>query len=349
LLIWVWSVSIGFMVISLATMAALITVRAVTSAQSMRKAEWRAEALERIFKMLAEDSTVQLPARTERGYTRLLTGLASDLLALLKGLEHQQLVEIFQAAGVREILIADLRHWNARLAQAAAENLRYFRSPESVAALRRALVHRTPEVRLAAALSLAEMEEAPPVEELVRILDIGSAEQSRLVVELFRRLAAGEFEPILAIAADRSRPALLRLMALEALVERPDPRLVEVVSAIARDESGDIASQAIRFLGGLGDRSVAPIIAAALASEDWRIRVQAATAAGRLGLVELSDQLTELLNDDAWWVRHRAGEALGSLRGAGIEQLRAISAKGEGRSRRAASLALDTSSAVAKG
>lgn len=344
-----WIVSIGFMLISLSAMSVLIIVRAVTAARSMRQAEWRADALERIFKMLAEDSTVQLPARTQRGYTRLLTGLASDLLALLRGLEHGQLVEIFQAAGVREILIGDLRHWNARLAQAAAENLRHFRSPESVAALRQALTHRTPEVRLAAALSLAEMNEAPPVEELVRILNLGSAEQSRLAVELFRRLAHREFETILAIAADRSRPALLRLMALEALAEQRDPRLVAVTSAIARDETGDIASQAVRFLGALGDRSVAPIISAGLQSADWRVRVQAATAAGRLGLGELSEQLTELLDDDAWWVRHRAGEALGSLREGGIEQLRAVSAGGEDRSRRAASLALDTRSVVARG
>lgn len=349
MLIWLWFVSLSFALVSLLALVALVLVRAVTGARSMRRAEWRAEALERIFKMLAEDTVVQLPERRQRGYARLLTSLASDLLALLRGLEHQQLVDIFQGAGVPKILIGDLRHWNARRSQAAAENLRYFRSADSVAALKAALGHRTPEVRLAAALSLAEMEAAPPVAELITILDIGRHEQSRLVVELFRRLSTREYDAILGIAADRSRPALLRLMALEALSERRDERLVAVLGRIGVEEGGDIGAQAIRLIGGLGDRSVEPVIAAALANPDWRMRVQAASAAGRLGLANLAAPLTALLDDDAWWVRHRAGEALANLREGGIAQLREASASGEDRSRRAASLALDSRKAVARG
>jgi HEAT repeat protein len=212
---------------------------------------------------------------------------------------------------------------------------------ETAAALRVALRHRTPEVRLAAALSLADLGMAPSVFDLVDTLHIGSEEQSRLVVELFRRLAPVDYQDILAVAADRSRPELLRLMALESLSDMRKPEVLELLEKMAAEERGDLAAQAIRHLGSLGDASAAPTIAAALKSPDWRVRVQGATAAGRLGLASLAPDLMALLGDDAWWVRHRAGEALGSLSEQGVQSLRAVGGGADDRSRRAASLALD--------
>jgi hypothetical protein len=88
----------------------------------------------------------------------------------------------------------------------AAEALAEFRYQETVDALVAALRDRNEDVRLAAAMSLASMRQAPPASKLVEALGIGRSETSLLTVALFEEIAAVRPEEVRALIEDENSP-----------------------------------------------------------------------------------------------------------------------------------------------
>lgn len=330
-----WLASVYLSVVSLMVMTALIVARIVSRRQHRREEAIRQNLLGRIFDWLSDESAAPPISRVDTVPVHVLQSIAGDLLGLLSGAERQRLVALFVEAGLPQLLDRDLKARSARRAHAAAELLAHFPGPATIAALTEALDHRLAEVRLAAAMSLAELDASPPVDVLIERLHMGIQEHSLLTVDLFRRLLPERRDELIRLARRRDLHFSLRAAALEALSGERDPAMVGPLAELAGSDEVNIAARAVRALGQLGYASAEPAIAAATASPFWQVRVQAASAVGQIGLLDLSERLVELMNDETWWVRLRAAEALLALGERGIDELKAIAGQGQEPSERA--------------
>jgi HEAT repeat protein len=231
---------------------------------------------------------------------------------------------------------------NERVRIAVAEILAFFPGEETVRALRARLEDRSPEMRLTAAIALAELDAVPPLRRLVMQFRDGTAAHSLRFVDLFSRMTDTHSSELLELARDASVPPSMRAAAIEALVGTGDYGLVSDLVGIADAPGTDpmVVSECARALGRLGHPSAATLVQRLLEHPDWEVRAEAAEAAGRMGLVEAAPRLSVLLADDVWPVRFRAGEALVYLGDAGTRVLRRLAVEGTGRTQRTAALVL---------
>ena len=210
--------------------------------------------------------------------------------------------------------------------QMAAEALGYFDDEASTVGLQAALSDPNPDVRLTAALSLAQSNRSPPVEVLVERLKIGTDERSLLVISLFKDLAEERSDELEALLADPSAPSGARMAAAQALAHSGRYAAVPLISRIIvqQEASPHDVPRLLRALGQLAHPAGADAVRFALGSPSPRIRAAAAEAAGKIGLVELTPELTALLAAEDWTIRFRAGEALVAFGGKGREALEAV-------------------------
>lgn len=335
-----WTASMALAAASLLIMAALIVARLVRNLRERRLRERRALLIGTVLGWLDGQISEQDAIKTWRAHQEVLVLLSAELLSLLRGDEHARLVALFETCGLPALLRRKLMQHQRAAALLAAENLRFFPGPETSAALTAALEHPYHEVRLTAALSLAEQNQAPDVRELTSRLEVRGNVSARVMTALFRRIAPQQTDSLWALCQDEAAPPLHRVMALDAVATTGNYALVEGITRVALNATGEVAAQALRSLGMLGHPAARPAVEAALASPEFAVRVQAASAAGRIGLVDMADKLAALLADDIWWVRYRAAEALAELGEEGRLRLRRAMADGQGAERRVATLVL---------
>lgn len=340
MLYFVWTTSVALAAASLLVMAALIVARFIRNLRERRLKERRAALVGAVLRWLNGEGGEQDLIEAWRSDPIVLILLSSELLSLLRGEEHARLVALFEACGLPALLHKQVMQRHRRAAELAAESLRHFPGPRTTAVLTAALDHAYHDVRLRAALSLAEHDQAPDVRELASRLETGGTLSTRLTTALFRRIAPQQQESLWALCEDATAPPPLRVMALDALATTGNYALVAGMTRLAQEAGGDVAAQALRSLGALGHPAARPAVEAGLASPEFAVRVQAASAAGRIGLVDLADKVAALLTDDVWWVRYRAAEALAELGERGRRLLQRATEAGQEAERRTAALVL---------
>lgn len=336
-LVIIWLVSLASAGTALAIMFVLILAR-LFAARSGRQRATRRQAL--VSELLGADKTGA--ARLSQVPPDLLMEVFSDLFRLVRGQERNAFVAQAIELGLPERLARQARRGPPRERVVAARALAPFRDETSIAALRESLQDRDEDVRLAAALALAEAGGTQEIHDLVDILGLGTAENSMLMVTLFRTIAEQRPEEIKALALEPAVNTRARLAAIEALSTTGDFSLVPTIVRLAvhaKDGSPELPRY-LRALGALGHPAAKPAVLRGLDRSDPEARAEAAEAAGRIGMVEAIERLAELLDDPDWWVRFRAGEALVRLRPDGVEQMRRIARVGSPRAMEAATTVL---------
>lgn len=340
MLYFVWTTSVALAATSLLLMVGMIVARVVRNLRDRRLKERRAALIGAVLQWLDGQTGEQEVVRAWSADPAVLVVLSAELLSLLRGEEHSRLVALFEACGLPALLRRQVKQRHRPAALLAAENLRYFPGPQTTAVLTAALEHPHHDVRLTAALSLAEHDQAPDIRDLASRLEIGGSLTTGVMTALLRRIAQQQSDSLWAVSQDASAAPLLRVMALDALATTGNYALVPGITQLALNSTGDIAAQALRSLGRLGHPAAWPAVEAGLSSPEFAVRVQAASAAGRIGLLGLADKLAALLADDMWWVRYRAAEALAELGEVGRSLLHRASQAGNEAEARIAALAL---------
>ncbi len=338
MLITLWLVSLAIAGVALAIMIGLIVARWLTG--------WRRRARERerrrlIPLLLGETDPRDIGAGIWRA-ADLVVELTVELIQLVRGSERERFIARATALGVPARLRHHLGSGHARMRQMAAEALAYFPDDMSIERLQAALGDRNPDVRLTAALSLAQSGHSPPAVELVRRLGIGERERSLLVTSLFKDVASQRPGELEALLTEADMPSAARVAAVEALAHAGRYEAVPLIAAIINEDRADERDlpRFLRALGQLGHPAGADAVRRGLASRSAHARGAAAEAAGRIGLVELAPRLVELLEDPVWRVRFRAGEALARLGEPGQALLRSAAEHGPGPRAAAAALIL---------
>lgn len=318
-----WDVSLLLCAAALLAIAALLLARVIGSGRTGRRETLRRAMLPAMMR----GEEIERGSRLSRKVAATLT---LELAELVRGADRDALVRSAESAGAGEELLRKLRSRAPQDRLVAAEALAMF-SDHTEEVARVALTDRNPDVRLGAALSLAQEGRAPPPAELVRRLGLGTAEQSLLVVSLMNDFVRTDPHAVEALLYDLDIPDEAKLAATDALAASGAVDHASLVGwmAEASEEETDLRPRILRSLGKIGHPVGHEAILAGLDAESWHVRATAAQAAGRANLKGAVDRLVELLDDEQWWVRFRAGEALTRLGSVGkLELHRAAVAPG---------------------
>ena len=322
LLTWaeeLWLFSIMIATVSLSIMVALVIGRLVSGALRQGREEDRQRSVKLVLGQAVGDAPHLLP-----GSKANLVETATELIRMVRGSDREAFIERAEGLGIPALLRHRLDSGSPRVRVAAAEALSQFPDDRTIERLTLALGDSSPPVRLSAALSLAATNNAPRATELVEKLGIGTRENSRLAVALFRdigRVRPGEIRDLIG-APDV--PAGAKAAAVEALAASGDYQLVPMIAelVIAAPAYSPELPRYLRALADFGHPAAEPAVRAALDSPGWEARAAAARAAGRIGLATLGPKLRKLLGDSEWWVRFRAAEALARLGDPGVRLLK---------------------------
>lgn len=266
---------------------------------------------------------------------------AHQLAEMVRGPDREAVLSNAEALRIPHAL---WQHSVSRSAQErllAAEALALF--PSGRQRVREMLRDRNPDVRLGAALALAQNQAAPPVAELVRALGLGTRERSLLIASLMRDLVDTDPAAVETLVADETLPDRVRLAAVDALAASGRVEHAPLVARMAQKATADpdLLPRIHHALGRIGHPSGHPAILAGLSHAEWPVRAAAAQAAGNSAYSDAAEALGELLDDEQWWVRFRAGEALWRIGKAGHDVLTAVSVGESEVARQAARLTIE--------
>lgn len=303
-----WDVSLLLCAAALLAIVVLLVARAVSEALGRRR-----EDLRRVLvpAMLRGQTDGLVRSRAAR---KVAAGLTIELAELVRGSDRDGLIASARTAGADVELRRRLKSRVPQERLIAAEALAMF--PEHAEELATVALHDTnPDVRLGAALALAQEGRAPSPGDLVRGLGIGSTEHSLLAVALMRDLAKHDPQAVEALLYDLELPDAAKLAATDALAESGAVDHAPLVAwmAEASGEQTDLQPRIFRALGRLGHPAGHDAILEGMFSPLWPVRSSAAEAAGRSQMRRAVDRLIDLLDDPEWWVRFRASEALSKL------------------------------------
>jgi len=333
-----WHISLTLSLIALVIVTGLIVARFISELLQKRRAAERQRLIPLLLGGEASGERSHIAAHAPN----TLTNLAIELIQMVRGTDREKFIENARELGVPDRLRHRMDSGSPRSRLEAAEALAEFGDPKSLQRLKAALDDSNSDVRLAAAVSLAAAGAAPPASELVAKLRLGTVENSRLIVSLFREIAKSRPEEIRELILAPQYPASVKAAAIEALSTSGDYSLVPIIAdLVVRADPGDEAlPRYLRALGALGHPAAAEAVEYGMDNTEWRTRAAAAEAAGQVSLFQLAPRLADLLDDSSWWVRFKAGEALARLGDRGRELLVEVAERGDGTARETARLTL---------
>jgi HEAT repeat protein/beta-lactamase regulating signal transducer with metallopeptidase domain len=187
-------------------------------------------------------------------------------------------------------------------------------SSETMQALVEALRDEVPEVRRAAANSLAQVGDTTVVAALIQAL----ASDTDDGVRRASAWALGQLEhssavPALSTALRRDRDIEVRRNSAWALGEIEDASAVDALTAVLTDPDRELRQKAVWALGQIEDVRALPGLLVALRDTDAEMRSQAAWALGQIESKDAVEGLSRAVGDSSREVRSQVAWALGQI------------------------------------
>lgn len=336
-LLAIWQLSLALCLAAFLALALILIARLVTERRDTRTATER----RRIAPMLMAPNIEALIPPTRSLEKEAAARLALEMAELVRGPDREALLVNAEALSIPQTLLRGSVSRSAQDRLLAAEALAMF--PMGQERVRQMLRDRNPDVRLGAALALAQNQAAPPAAEIVRRLGLGTSERSLLVASLMRDLVDADPASVEDLLSDETVPDAAKLAAVDALAASGRVEHAPLVAkmAAAADTDDELLPRVYHALGRIGHPSGHAAIMHGLSNPAWAVRAAAAQAAGMNQLAQAAEALGELLDDEQWWVRLRAGEALWRLGARGRKVLEDAAASGNACAREAAALSLE--------
>ncbi|RIV85669.1 HEAT repeat domain-containing protein [Aurantiacibacter zhengii] len=314
-----WEVSLALCLLAMLALLLLLLARVL----SARLFDRTSAARQRLLPLLLDGDPTELePLR--KGEIQAAADLTVEIAEMTRGSEREALLARATALGVTDLLIARLRSRKAQSRLDAVEALSLFEGSHDYVI--GALDDRNPDVRLGAALALAQHANAPAPIDIVNKLNVGAEENSLLLVSLMVDLAETNSEAVAGLLFEQDLSHRVKVAAMDALSQRGG-EYAPLLAYMARDSGNEpeLQPRIFRALGRTGHPAGADAIMEGMASDNWTVRAAAAEAVGKTRLVAAADRLSTLLNDPHYWVRYRASEALLRIGTRGVSVLREAS------------------------
>ena len=339
MLFYIWTLAIVMGLSALVVMVVLVVLRIIHEKRVAQNEILSQKLMTSLIRFSEDGERQALAIVLEEVPTTIVIDSGFEFLSLLRGDERRKIEEVFGATGLPDFARTRLRKGNEAERIHSAEVLTAFPGTSSADALLEALGDRSPEVRIAAAISLNVLGALPPLESVLGRIGSRSL-RSRRLIDLFESLPSDRSGELLATALKQDGSPFARAAAIEALSRSGDYSFLNELEDLARDPSPEVAASALRALGRSGHPAAAGTVLASLGSADWEVRREAAEAAGRIGIHAAVQPLTSLLGDGEWAVRYAAGKSLKEIGTVGMEALERTAGQEASRSQRTASLIL---------
>lgn len=336
-----WWASVALAVVALLWMSLLVAGRVLRHRRDAERARDRALAGAAFLDAMHGKGDPAAQLGGFRGRARLMAETLLEAVALVRGAERDRLISTLASLQIDDALRRRLSLGSLAGRMVSAEALANFRSPETIAALGRALPGaRDANLRVALMRSLIELDASPPLGVVLQDIARIRGADSLLYIPLIGRLVNADVDDALRAFGAAETPAEARVILAEALGASGDFRALEPLCMVVAAPDIELRIAGVRGLAAMGHPAAEPQVMRALADPVWMVRSAACEAAGRIGLRGAAPVLLEQLADPVWWVRFRAGEALAMLGQPGLDGLRQVALTGADRAQRAASLAL---------
>ncbi len=335
-LLALWQLSLVLCVATLLALLVILVARPVAERRRLRQERER-----RRLAPLLMAPQLEAPVLPSGGIERdTAVRMAVELAEFVRGPDRDALLVNAAALRIPQVLLQHSVSSTAQERLLAAEALAMF--PSGKRRVREMLRDSNPDVRLGAALALAQNQAAPPATDLVRTLGLGTTERSLLIASLMRDLVESDPASVEALLVDETLPDAAKLAAVDALAASGRIEHAPLVALMAEraEQESELLPRIYHALGRIGHPSGHGAIQKGLSHPLWAVRAAAAQAAGASAFAASADRLGELLGDQQWWVRFRSGEALWRLGRTGQETLESIAVSGQDIAREAARLTL---------
>jgi len=208
-LVTLWEVSLVLCLLGAAALLALVAARGISGRRQRR----RATARVKLLPLLIGGGGTPSPVYGEAANVAM--ELTIELAELMRGTDRDAMLAVAEAMGVPRFLDRRLRSSSAQERLTAAETLSLFDQHTHLAEA--ALDDTNPDVRLGAALALAQRGEGMRPTEVVSHLRLGIDEHSLLLVSLMRDLAARDPDDVKEMIFDPTLTDDAKLAAIDAL------------------------------------------------------------------------------------------------------------------------------------
>ncbi len=299
------------------TLGLTICVRVSTAIERRRVARYEGEVRDHLIAFVVDARDDPPPPPQGRFEQRVLRRDLVALLPSVKGEAATRVAEVFAACGLVEVARRDLDARDSLTRIEAADALGALRVRAAEPWLIARLHHRDPPLRLACARALAELGVVDELPEIMAALAEVGAEPGDVVEVMLAFGPRGvPFSTELLVAGS---PSERRLAAL-ALGHIAPHHVLPELSATLADPDDELAADAARALGQLGDFRATPALVALLAGgRPWFVRVAAAAALGALEDRAAAPALVGELDADEWDLRNAAARALVALDRGGLD------------------------------
>ncbi len=324
----VWWSSIGFSAFSVVAMMMLIMRKRRVLKGQLAWKQRKDEVVQIVLGALSSPPRDDAKLRISGGRDlRLVSEIAYDLSASIRGDMRERLIAMLEQVGGREANIMQLKSPHEWLRVQAVESLTLFPRGDDVSnALMVALDDISPRVRIIAAKALVDMGADLSVTQVIEKFSVSGAANPRSLREIVRKLAPHSVPELLRISiAEQTHSELARLLAIDALGTAHDYTVLPYLRSLFVSDSVNIRAEVLRALTNIGHPSALPVVMMGLADDTWIVRSQAAICAGRIGLHDTIPLLADHLEDPEWWARYRAASALRQIGDDGLAALKRIS------------------------
>ncbi|MBA3676477.1 MAG: HEAT repeat domain-containing protein [Sphingosinicella sp.] len=310
---FLWGATLVFVAAAVGMWLWAIVRRALMAKAPVRQAPRKAAGLLWILWCQARDGA-KLDAKLAEFDPRTLLETAAYALPLLTGADRESTISALGRAG----LDSDAERYMRRAPEGqrllCCEILGAMKSRRSLRVLRRALKDRAPSVRVAAAISLAQRQELPPLQTVFRQMGPDARGSSRLA-QLFEELLPDRQQEVIEVARNPLSEPQVRISALQALVLKSDFSFIPFAESDLDGAPPAVAAAAARLIGGYADPRAIQILVKLLKNDSAVVRRAAVEAAGEIADPKLEVPLEERLADEDDLVRYSVVRALQQVLG----------------------------------
>ncbi len=221
----------------------------------------------------------------------------------------------------REVKKLNSRNWHVR--QRAATYLPYLCAAEKISeALIIALEDKHDEVRVAAALSLAQLKESHATAKIINSLTYSNAIPWARTLEVVLQMGPAAKEPLIEILEDSNASERAKTIAVAYLGIQRSQGTSALIQRFSDSKDINLRIQSAKALGILHESSSLETLINGMQDNAWEVRAMSAQALGNFSQHQALEILEKNLGDPAYWVRYNCANALMSKREAGMLVLR---------------------------
>lgn len=318
-----WITSAALTALSILLMTALLISRLLAQYKGKGRAEDRHIARGAFIAFASDTNEDQLFNALRDIDTELVSESASELLNLIRGDIAPHLRAVLERLDVPSYERRLLKHGLLPTRLRAAEFLAFFPDAATIAALRAALSDRSYEIRITAAISLADMR----VEFDLRAFLIGMQKahvSNKRISELLEIVFRTDRDRVIALLREDTLDDGFKSLLVEGICRTKSPDLAGLLAElISVPRSSEFAATIIRSSAVLGHAQSLAMIVEYLNSPDPELKLAAADGARLLGLPDdrVVAALGQMMESSEWTLRHAALTALQSFGTTGREEL----------------------------